>query len=100
MTQSKTQDQGGSVEKRYVVGPEGGPLTVADLPSTNVLRWVARQKAIVVSAVRGGIITLDQAMDRYNLTAEEFLTWEHSLQVGGLSALRVKAARDRRERLS
>jgi hypothetical protein len=97
MIQSKTQDHGNSVEKRYVVGPDGEPLTVANLPPANTRRWVARRKAIVVSAVRGGLITLDEAMDRYNLTAEEFLTWEHSLQVGGLMALRVKSARSGRD---
>jgi hypothetical protein len=98
MIQSKTQDNSSSAEKRYVVGPDGEPLSIANLPPVNTLRWVARRKAVVVSAVRGGLITLDEAMDRYNLTAEEFLTWEHSFQVGGLTALRAKSVRNRRDR--
>jgi hypothetical protein len=100
MIQSKTQDHGSSVKKRFVVGPDGEPLTVLSLPPANTLRWVPRRKAVVVAAVRGGLITLDEAMHRYNLTAEEFLTWEHSLQVGGLTALRVKSARNRWDRHS
>jgi hypothetical protein len=97
MIQSKTKHYRDSAKKRFVVGPDGEPLTVASLPPANTLRWVPRRKAVVVSAVRGGLITLDEAMHRYNLTAEEFLTWEHSLQVGGLTALRVKSVRNRRD---
>jgi hypothetical protein len=97
MVQSKTEDQGNSPAKSYVLGPDGEPLTVANLPPANTLRWIARRKAVVVSAVRGGLITLYEAMNRYNLTAEEFLTWEQALQVGGLKALRVKSGRTHRD---
>ncbi len=39
---------------RYVIGPDGSPLTVADLPPKDTKRWVIRRKAEVVAAVRGG----------------------------------------------
>ncbi|MGD9925215.1 MAG: DUF1153 domain-containing protein, partial [Pseudorhodoplanes sp.] len=38
---------------RYVIGPDGSPLTVADLPPRDTKRWVIRPKAEVVAAVRG-----------------------------------------------
>jgi hypothetical protein len=39
---------------RLVIGPEGEPLTLADLPPTNDQRWVMRRKARLVAAVRVG----------------------------------------------
>jgi hypothetical protein len=42
---------------RYVIGPDGSPLTVADLPPRDTKRWVIRRKAEVVAAVRGGLLS-------------------------------------------
>jgi len=39
-------------KENYVIGPDGSPLTVADLPSPETQRWVIRRKAEVVAAVR------------------------------------------------
>ncbi|MGB7977333.1 MAG: DUF1153 domain-containing protein, partial [Roseiarcus sp.] len=39
---------------KYVIGPDGSPLTIADLPPPSTRRWVIRRKAEVVAAVRGG----------------------------------------------
>jgi hypothetical protein len=47
--------------------------TAADLPPTETQRWSARRKAAVVSAVRDGRISLEEARRRYQLSAEEFL---------------------------
>ena len=44
---------------KYVIGPDGSPLTTADLPSRDTKRWVIRRKAQVVAAVRGGLLTMD-----------------------------------------
>ncbi len=41
---------------RYVMGPDGSPLTIADLPPQNTKRWVIRRKAEVVAGVRAGLI--------------------------------------------
>ena len=30
---------------KYVIGPDGSPLTIADLPPANTKRWVIRRKA-------------------------------------------------------
>jgi hypothetical protein len=64
-------------------------LTLSDLPPANTERWVIRRKAEVVAAVRGGLLTLDDACDRYRLTNEEFLTWQKSIDRHGLAGLRT-----------
>jgi hypothetical protein len=74
---------------KYVIGPDGSPLTVADLPPSNTRRWVIRRKAEVVAAVRGGLLSLDEACQRYTLTTEEFLSWQHSIEEFGLAGLRT-----------
>jgi hypothetical protein len=73
----------------YVIGPDGGPMTLSDLPTPDTRRWVARRKAEVVSAVRGGLLTLDDACKLYALTLEEFLSWERAIQQFGLPGLRA-----------
>ncbi|HAQ74876.1 MAG TPA: DUF1153 domain-containing protein, partial [Hyphomonas sp.] len=40
-----------------VPGPDGQMLTLADLPSPNISRWVTRRKAEVVAAVSGGLLS-------------------------------------------
>ncbi len=72
-----------------VIGPEGIPLTLATLPPPNTERWVARRKAELVAAVRGGLLSLEEACDRYNLSMEEFLSWQRQVDKHGLRGLRV-----------
>ncbi|HVP98719.1 MAG TPA: DUF1153 domain-containing protein [Roseiarcus sp.] len=74
---------------KYVIGPDGSPLTVADLPSPSTRRWVIRRKAEVVAAVRGGLLSLDEACSRYALTVDEFLSWQASIDQYGLAGLRT-----------
>lgn len=74
---------------KYVIGPDGSPLTIADLPPTNTSRWVIRRKAEVVAAVRGGLLSLEEACGRYKLTVEEFLSWQASIEEHGLAGLRT-----------
>jgi hypothetical protein len=75
--------------ERYVIGPTGAPLTLSDLPPRETERWVIRRKAEVVAAVRGGLLTLDEACDRYRLTNEEFLGWQKSIDSHGMAGLRT-----------
>jgi Protein of unknown function (DUF1153) len=74
---------------KYVIGPDGSPLTIADLPPPDTRRWVIRRKAEVVAAVRGGLLSLEDACKRYTLTTEEFLAWQHSIDRHGLAGLRT-----------
>jgi hypothetical protein len=59
-----------------------------DLPPPNTRRWVVRRKAAVVTAVRTGRITLEEALQRYQLTEEEYRSWERALEQHGLPGLR------------
>jgi len=74
---------------KYVIGPDGSPLTIADLPPASTRRWVIRRKAEVVAAVRGGLLSLDEACSRYTLTVDEFLSWQMSIDQHGLAGLRT-----------
>ena len=63
--------------------------TVGGLPPPNTQRWVARRKAAVVAAVRSGTITMEEALRRYQLTEEEFLSWQRAFEAHGLAGLRA-----------
>jgi hypothetical protein len=74
---------------KYVIGPDGSPLTIADLPPPSTNRGVIRRKAEVVAAVRGGLLSLEEACSRYTLTVDEFLSWQMSIEQHGLAGLRT-----------
>jgi hypothetical protein len=50
---------------KYVIGPDGSPSTIADLPTP-----------------------LEEACSRYTLTVDELLSWQHSIDQHGLAGLR------------
>ena len=77
-----------------VIGPDGNVLTLDTLPPPETKRWVARRKAEVVAAVRAGLLTLDDACKRYNLSTEEFVGWEAAIDKHGLGGLRVTRIQD------
>jgi hypothetical protein len=81
---------------KYVIGPDGSPLTIADLPPSNTRRWVIRRKAEVVAAVRGGLLSLEEACARYTLSVEEFLSWQRLIESHGLAGLRTTRVQDYR----
>jgi|SRR5580658_7411336 hypothetical protein len=66
-----------------------GAALTADLPEAGTTRWVVRRKAVVVSAVRSGAITLNEACRRYQLSVEEFLAWQRSIDAYGVPGLRT-----------
>lgn len=72
-----------------VMGPDGNPLTLDTLPPPGNTRWVIRRKAEVVIAVRDGLLSLEDACRRWNLTVEEFEGWKASIDRHGLPGLRT-----------
>lgn len=72
-----------------VIGPLGEPLTLDNLPPSDTTRWVVRRKAEVVAAVKGGLLTVEEACARYNLSVEEYLSWQRSVERNGMPGLRV-----------
>ncbi|HZV58110.1 MAG TPA: DUF1153 domain-containing protein [Sphingobium sp.] len=71
----------------WVVGPMGQALSLKDLPSPNS-PWTPRRKAEVVAAVTGGLLTVDEALERYNLSVEEFAGWQRAVDRHGVPGLR------------
>jgi hypothetical protein len=60
-----------------------------DLPPPNTIRWTARRKAAVVAAVRSGRITMEEVLRRYQLSEEEFLSWQRAFEAQGIAGLRT-----------
>lgn len=71
------------------IGPNGESLTLETLPSPNTKRWVIRRKAEVVAAVRAGLLSMEQACERYMLSVEEFLSWQGLVEDHGILGLRT-----------
>lgn len=80
-----------------VIGPLGEPLSVADLPPPNTRRWVVRRKAEVVAAVNGGLLSIEEVLERYGLTLEEFASWQRAVDRSGMQGLRVTRIQHYRE---
>lgn len=81
-------------------GEDGKPGSIVrvsediDLPPLETRRWVASRKAQIVAAVRGGRLSLEEACRRYNLSGEEYASWEHAIDMHGPAALRITRLRD------
>ena len=74
---------------QYIIEPSGSPLTIDNLTAPGATRWVIRRKAEVVAAVRGGLLSFEEACSRYMLTVDEFLSWQRSIDRHGLAGLRT-----------
>ena len=77
------------IRPAMVIGPLGEPLSLDSLPAPETTRWVVRRKAEVVAAVNGGLLSIDEVCERYNLTIEEFASWQRSVDRSGMQGLRV-----------
>ena len=85
------------IRPAQVIGPLGEPLTIADLPPPHTRRWVVRRKAEVVAAVNGGLLSIDDVLERYDLTLEEFASWQRAVDRSGMQGLRVTRIQHYRE---
>jgi hypothetical protein len=77
------------IRPAQVIGPLGEPFTLENLPPPTTRRWVVRRKAEVVAAVNGGLLTIDDVLERYGLTLEEFASWQRAVDRVGMQGLRV-----------
>lgn len=68
---------------------DGNVMSLADLPSPETKRWVASRKAAVVRGVAYGLISQDDALERYHLSEEEFLEWVTAVTDFGVEALKT-----------
>jgi hypothetical protein len=74
-----------------------GTLLMGGLPPSDTRRWVVSRKAAVVTAVRRGKITREEALRRYQLSEEEFDIWQRGFETYGLRGLRATPARQHHE---
>jgi hypothetical protein len=76
-----------------VLGPEGGVLTLDNMPPRGTVRWIARRKAEVVAGVRGGLLSFGEACERYALTSEELIAWQQAVAHSGMNGLHATRLR-------
>ena len=60
-----------------------------ELPPSTTRRWTIRRKAAVLEALHSGILTIEQARERYALSVEEIRAWKRDLKRHGLYGLRA-----------
>jgi len=82
---------------RAVNLPDGSVMTRADLPPVTTKRWVASRKAAVVRGVIYGLITQSEAIKRYGLSEEEFLSWVSAVATHGEEALKATTLKKYRQ---
>jgi hypothetical protein len=56
--------------------PAGSVLTIDDLPPRFNRRWSAEQKAQLLSAIDGGLLSLDEAASYYALNVNDLAGWK------------------------
>jgi len=83
--------------RRAVTLEDGTVLSQADLPPKGTRRWVASRKAAVVRGVVYGLITQQEALERYDITEEEFLEWLRAIRNHGEAGLKTTASQKYRQ---
>ena len=59
----------------HVMGPRG-PLTADDLPAPGTKRWTVPRKAEAVTAIRGGLLSLEDGGRWHALNEQELQSWQ------------------------
>jgi two-component system cell cycle response regulator DivK len=80
---------------RHPLSTESRPGT-GILPAAGSMRWSARKKAVVVIAVRSGMISIREASRRYMVSDAELADWREALDRDGIPGLLAKNLRRRR----
>ena len=82
---------------RAVTLPDGTVMTRADLPDPETRRWVASRKMAVVKAVLYGLIPLKEVLESYDLSEEEYLSWQSAVEKHGANALKTTSLQKYRQ---
>ena len=80
---------------RAVKLPNGNVICLADLPDNETSRWVASRKAVVIQAVKYGLVDKSYALKNYNLSDEEFAAWCLGFEKFGYKGLKTTKLRER-----
>ncbi|MBL8699747.1 MAG: DUF1153 domain-containing protein [Alphaproteobacteria bacterium] len=67
-------------------------------PPPGVVRWVPKRKAAVVAAILADRMTIEEACERYGLSAEEILSWRNHIDRYGVKSLRSTSLQSYRRR--
>lgn len=71
-----------------ISGPDE-PLGLTNLPSSATVRWVMSRKAEVLTAVRCGLLSSEDACNRYAISMDEFIAWKSAMDRFGPRGLRA-----------
>lgn len=82
---------------RSVTLADGTVMSQADLPPPHTRRWVASRKAAVVRGVVYGLITQAEALNRYQISEEEFVEWVRAVTDHGEAALKATTLQNYRQ---
>ncbi len=74
---------------RAVKLADGSILTRADLPPDDTTRWVASRKAAVILGLQAGLVSQEEAMERWHLSEEELEEWKTAIDKHGPAALKA-----------
>jgi hypothetical protein len=91
-SEESSYPQGHSVVGEAEGDPTIGPKDDRDsqlLPPPDTKRWSSRRKAAVLVAIRSGVITREDACQRYMLSDEELASWESAFDRRGIPGLRI-----------
>lgn len=80
-----------------VRGPDGAILTESDLPGGGFSgRWTFSHKARVIAAIRGGLVSMEAARERWNLGPDELAEWVRDFDAHGFRGLKTTKLAERR----
>jgi hypothetical protein len=82
---------------RTVALADGSIMTQADLPPETTRRWVASRKAAVVKGVAAGLLSMEEAVARYDLSEEELMSWQSAVKEFGVNALKATSVQKYRQ---
>lgn len=60
------------------------------------MRWTARRKGEIVTAIEARLLTFGEACARYSISGEELTGWQEAVRRSGVRALRVTHLQDYR----
>lgn len=89
MSSREIEPGGNTFDETVDIGEDTATGTEKELPPPDTKRWVMRRKAEVVAGVRSGLISLEEACERYTLSVEEFLSWQRLIDRHGVRGLRA-----------
>ena len=82
---------------RSVTLADGSTMSRGDLPKAETRRWVASRKAAVVRGVVYGLLSQKEALERYQISEEEFMEWVRAVSEHGEDALKATATQKYRQ---